>query len=308
MTGGQVKLSRVTGNAQIMEPALVSYPISTDSSRAVSLKTRGPGLYLSSSSDNILSMALLMKAGHDVLLKAGSPQDPEDGGSIYPADGDTVRLQFVNDVWRLPLATNCDSASSSQLEQLDTSFNRQVSVLPLELSATEQVQVYHNAWGHPSNSKLEHIVRFRRGKGFPRVRSYHSSKQVQEKKLPSTSKPPASPDTQEMDVTESELETPTSPAPSPPDINVGTEAHIDFSHGIKLGVHKEKYYLLFVLGSSDFTWASSTTTCKSPEGLLMSFLRHTPTKIKMLRVDCEFARHHGLGGGNSLFEAYCHSQ
>eukprot|EP00961_Rhodomonas_salina_P103195 1387926-Rhodomonas_salina.1 len=79
-----------------------------------------------------------MKAGHDVRLKTGSPQDPEDRGCIYLADGDIVRLLFVNDVWRLPLATNADAESSSQSEQLDASFNRQVSVLPLELSATEQ--------------------------------------------------------------------------------------------------------------------------------------------------------------------------
>eukprot|EP00961_Rhodomonas_salina_P117888 1586581-Rhodomonas_salina.1 len=201
MTGCQVKLSGVTGNAQITELALVSCPIRTYSCSAVRLKTCGPGLYLSSSSDNILSMALLMKAGHDVQLKAESPQDPEDWGCIYLADGDTVCLLFVNDVWRLPLATDDDSASSFQLEQLDTSFNRQleVSLLPLELSATEQVQVYHNAWVHPSNSKLEHIVRFRHCKGFPHhflrtlkhfqckvcrickgERSYSCSKRVQE--------------------------------------------------------------------------------------------------------------------------------
>eukprot|EP00961_Rhodomonas_salina_P281060 3797175-Rhodomonas_salina.1 len=90
LTGGKVKLSGVTGNAQITERARVSYPIRTESGRAVRVKTRGPGLYLSSSSDNILSMALLLKAGHDVRLKAGSPQDPEDGGIIYLADGDTM--------------------------------------------------------------------------------------------------------------------------------------------------------------------------------------------------------------------------
>eukprot|EP00961_Rhodomonas_salina_P284587 3846456-Rhodomonas_salina.1 len=70
-------------------------------------------------------MALLMKAGHDVRLKAGSPQDPEDGGCIYLVDGDVIRLRFVNDVWLLPLATDADTASSSPPEQLDASFNHQ---------------------------------------------------------------------------------------------------------------------------------------------------------------------------------------
>eukprot|EP00961_Rhodomonas_salina_P243647 3292502-Rhodomonas_salina.2 len=78
LTSSQVKLSGVTGNAQITEWAKVSYPIRTGSGCSIRLKTRGPGLYLSTSSDDILSMALLMKAGHDVRLKVGSPQDPED--------------------------------------------------------------------------------------------------------------------------------------------------------------------------------------------------------------------------------------
>eukprot|EP00961_Rhodomonas_salina_P191766 2587801-Rhodomonas_salina.1 len=43
-------------------------------------------------------MALLMKAGHDVRLKAGSPQDPEDGGCIYLADGG---MTYGDCHWRL---------------------------------------------------------------------------------------------------------------------------------------------------------------------------------------------------------------
>eukprot|EP00961_Rhodomonas_salina_P183220 2473458-Rhodomonas_salina.3 len=54
-----------------------------------------------------------------------------------------------------------------------------------------------------------------------------------------------------------------------------------------MGVHKEKYYLLLVLGSSDFLWASSTTTRASQEQLLMDFLRLTSAKIKTLSVNCD---------------------
>eukprot|EP00961_Rhodomonas_salina_P117319 1579339-Rhodomonas_salina.1 len=152
LTGGKVKLSGVTGNAQFTERALVSYPIRTESGCAVRVKTRGPGLYLSS--DNILSMALLLKTGHDVRLKAGSPEDPEDGGIIYLTDCDTICLSFVGDVWSLPLAAEgvSDVESMPQFGNLGPVDSRQVSVLQLELTSTEQVQVYHNAWGHPSNS------------------------------------------------------------------------------------------------------------------------------------------------------------
>eukprot|EP00961_Rhodomonas_salina_P115144 1549789-Rhodomonas_salina.1 len=42
LTGGHIKLSWVTGNAQVAKLARVSYPICTASGRAIRLKTRGP--------------------------------------------------------------------------------------------------------------------------------------------------------------------------------------------------------------------------------------------------------------------------
>eukprot|EP00961_Rhodomonas_salina_P047826 642367-Rhodomonas_salina.4 len=140
--------------------------------------------------------------------------------------------------------------------------------------------------------------------------TYSWSKCVQQKQqrpAPAKSKPSPTPGAAALDVTDSDSEPDTCATPSE-DSSTGTEAHIDLAHGIKLGVHKEKYYLLFVLGSSDCTWATSTTTHTSQDKLLLDFIRHTRGKIKTLRVDCEFARLHGIGSGTCQFKAYCKSQ
>eukprot|EP00961_Rhodomonas_salina_P062657 840930-Rhodomonas_salina.2 len=66
-----------------------------------------------------------MKAGHEVLLKVGSPQDPKDGCCVYLTDGNTICLRFVGDVWRLPLATASDTQSASTMLDTGTIDNMQ---------------------------------------------------------------------------------------------------------------------------------------------------------------------------------------
>eukprot|EP00961_Rhodomonas_salina_P243648 3292502-Rhodomonas_salina.3 len=155
-----------------------------------------------------------------------------------------------------------------------------VSVLPLELTPTEQVQVYHNAWAHPSNSKFERIVRFRSGKGFPRhllrtlkhfrckvcgickgARTYRKSKLVKEKAKkslpPCVSKSgslPLSPSgLQDVNSTESDLDVmDTTSGAGLQDKDLSTEAHIDFAHGTKLGITRRNttFCLSWVLQTS----------------------------------------------------------
>eukprot|EP00961_Rhodomonas_salina_P012106 162364-Rhodomonas_salina.2 len=44
------------------------------------------------------------------------------------------------------------------------------------------------------------------------------------------------------------------------------ELHLDYANSITLGYHKEQYYLLFMVGYSNFIWAMQTTTGTSLEG------------------------------------------
>ena len=333
-TGGTAKLAGVTGNAQTCTRVRVTYPLRTESGRTVALRTNGPGLYMNNAADNILSLALLMQAGHHPVFKVGTPHDPEDGGVLYLADGDRIRMRFSRGIWRLPVATATDPTQALTSEpHLDIACNMKVSVLPLELTSTEQIQVYHNAWGHPSNSMFARIVRHRKGKGFPRnfqsalrkfncricgickaARTYRRSKRVAEKMqqaakdrkrhLPTPTVSAATTPAVEND-TESETET---PVPETPPVSEPGTLHLDIAYGIKMGIHSEKYYLQFVLGDTDFTWVIPAKSRKAPEHHLHTFLTLTRANVRTLRVDGEFAHRHGMGQGDSRFAAYCRSQ
>jgi len=305
-TGGSAKLAGVTGNAQTCTRARITYPLATESGRTVALRTNGPGLYMTAASDNILSLALLMQAGHHPAFKVGTKRDPEDGGVLYLADGDRIRMRFTNGIWRLPVATASAKAPELNAEpHLDIACNMKVSVLPLELTPTEQVQVYHNAWGHPCNSVFARIVRHHKGKGFPRDfqrtlrkftcricgickgnRAYRRSKRVAAtKNKGGKSRPPesaisaarATQGTAEEQDTESD-DAAYAPTPHPP--SAQGILHLDIAYGIKMGIHNEKYYLLFVLGDTDFTWAIPARSRKSPEHHLRTFLTLTRASVR----------------------------
>eukprot|EP00961_Rhodomonas_salina_P099325 1335703-Rhodomonas_salina.1 len=49
------------------------------------------------------------------------------------------------------------------------------------------------------------------------------------------------------------------------------ELHMDYAHVITLGCFKEQYYLLFVVGCSNFMWATLMITRMEPEELLQDF-------------------------------------
>eukprot|EP00961_Rhodomonas_salina_P014091 188817-Rhodomonas_salina.3 len=227
-------------------------------------------------------MALLMKAGHDVHLKVGSPQ--------YPA----MKMGAAS---TLMMATQSVCAfrttSGNYLWPLSTWTHQALIQLTTTSVWLQAFRCQFSLWSSllPGGS-----------------RTYCRSKCVKQKQrqpAPARLQPSRNPDAPAEEITDSDSD-PESSSVQSEDQSACTEAHIDFAHGSKLCVHKEKYYLLFVLGSSasDFTWATSTTTRASPEKLLLDFLRHTSVKIKTLCVDGE----HCIGGGTSRFEAYCESQ
>jgi hypothetical protein len=76
------------------------------------------------------------------------------------------------------------------------------------------------------------------------------------------------------------------------------ELHMDYAHAISLGYHKERYYLIFVVGGRNFLWATPTTTRMEPEELLRDFLSISGVKIGKIRVDGEF-------DASAAFKAFC---
>jgi hypothetical protein len=76
------------------------------------------------------------------------------------------------------------------------------------------------------------------------------------------------------------------------------ELHIDYAHSISMGYHRERYYLVFVVGGKNFLWAMPTTSRLEPEELLRDFLSVTGVKIGKIRVDGEF-------DCSEAFKAFC---
>ena len=76
--------------------------------------------------------------------------------------------------------------------------------------------------------------------------------------------------------------------------------HIDFANSITLGRMKERYYLIIVVDSIDFTWAQTSTTRSEPEDLLHEFITMTGIRISSIRMDGagEFRK-------STSFTAYC---
>ena len=76
--------------------------------------------------------------------------------------------------------------------------------------------------------------------------------------------------------------------------------HIDFVNSITLGRMKERYYLIIVVDSIDFSWAQTSTTRSEPEDLLHEFITATGIRVSSIRVDGagEFKK-------SASFTAYC---
>eukprot|EP00961_Rhodomonas_salina_P192363 2595809-Rhodomonas_salina.3 len=61
--------------------------------------------------------------------------------------------------------------------------------------------------------------------------------------------------------------------------------HIDYAHANSLGYNKEGYYLMLVVDSIDFTWASPTRLKADPEELLDDFVHNSCIKISKISMD-----------------------
>ena len=177
------------------------------------------------------------------------------------------------------------------------------STIPMDMEKVTEVnqrilQLLHDRWSHPSNSKMNRIVRYYKMKGFQPgflkelqnfkckvctlckgARVYKHTKHVQEK-MESKKQAKASKNWEqvllETDLDDVEEEDELLQAFQ------NEELHMDYAHSIALGYNNERYYLLFVVGGRNFMWASPSTTRKEPEILLREFLSVTGLKICLL--------------------------
>eukprot|EP00961_Rhodomonas_salina_P174581 2354896-Rhodomonas_salina.1 len=272
--------------------------------------------------------------------------------TITLQDGTVVVMIYMKGTWSLPTLTrrkaadlhhdqyiatvNCmkeqvsDSDSNPYKALLDLVAEAEQqceSTVPADMSKVEEVdthimQLIHNSWGHPSNSKMEQIVRFYKRKGFlpgflktlkhfqckvcavaKAGRVYKHTKHMKEKMANNKrlKSQPAAKGTPKQELVKVLLEHEVQDIADEDDLeNVfdQEELHMDFAHFILLGYGKELYYLLFVVGCCNFMWATLTTTHMEPEGLLRDFLSVLNLQIGKIRTDNEFT-------ASTKFKAFC---
>eukprot|EP00961_Rhodomonas_salina_P294638 3934754-Rhodomonas_salina.1 len=125
----------------------------------------------------------------------GRKGDHQYGGTITLPDGTVIVMIFNNCIWRLPTLTRQKAADlhhhqyvsnlkGSGTRVADTNPYRALLELAYETEPDRQstdpvdiekvstidkkiMQMIHDKWGHPSNTKMERIVRYYKRRGFP---------------------------------------------------------------------------------------------------------------------------------------------
>ena len=189
-------------------------------------------------------------------------------------------------------------------------------LMPAITSIEERMQIIHDAWGHPSETKMVENYNYYKGKGFPKgflallkkfscrwcalckgARAYRHTKRVKDKMAT-----PSMPNKAQQDT----------PEPPPPrfdpkikddNSDLGYNLHADFAHSIALGYNKEQYYLVLTIEGKDFLWAEPVVNRSAPEEVIQEFIDLTGIKIRRLRLDgaSEFVK-------SSAFKAWCKRQ
>ena len=216
-SGTRIQLTGITGATIEAERADAVFPvIAADGSRHV-ISIRGKNIVATRTTDNILSLAVLLKAGYKVSFRVGTDLDPTDGGDLYTPKGKRIALVFAGNLWRLPMwssPSRCESTAGIPAHQnpfaalvnvpdnvaCTRAASQPVEVSPLELSVADQIRLCHDRDGHPSYNTHLRMYKARQGRGYPAnfpsllahfkcetcavtlgARTYRTSKRVKEK-------------------------------------------------------------------------------------------------------------------------------
>eukprot|EP00961_Rhodomonas_salina_P201444 2717646-Rhodomonas_salina.1 len=167
--------------------ATCSFPTIDQYCNAVVIRTKGKGILYQGATSKVISLGRLLRAGYKVDFVDGRPGNHQYGGTITAPDGTVITMIFHKEIWRLPTLTKeaaaakhhcafCNNltaenssvpATNPFWELLDLARKvepKRASEQDEDVKAVEEVdqrmmQLIHDKWGHPSNSKMEMIYR-----------------------------------------------------------------------------------------------------------------------------------------------------
>ena len=102
-SGTRIQLTGITGAATEAEKADSVFPVIAADGSHHAISIRGKNIVATRTTDNILSLAVLLKAVYKVNFRVGTDLDPTDGGDWYTPKGKCIALVFAGNLWRLPM-------------------------------------------------------------------------------------------------------------------------------------------------------------------------------------------------------------
>ena len=99
----RIQLTGITGATAEAERADAVFPVLAAGGSRHPISIRGKNIVASRATDNILSLAVLLKAGYKVNFCVGTDLDPTDGGDLYTPKGKRIALVFAGNLWRIPM-------------------------------------------------------------------------------------------------------------------------------------------------------------------------------------------------------------
>jgi hypothetical protein len=216
-SGTRIQLTGITGATTEAERADAMFPVLAADGSRHAISIRGKNIVATRTTDNILSLAVLLKAGYKVEFRVGTDLDPTDGGDLYTPKGKRIALVFSGNLWRLPMwssPSRCESTAGIPAHQnpfaallnipenvaCTRAASQPSEVSPLELSVADQIRLCHDRDGHPSYNTHLRMYKSREGRGYPAnfpsllahfkcetcavtlgARTYRTSKRVQDK-------------------------------------------------------------------------------------------------------------------------------
>ena len=167
-SGTRIQLTGITGATAEAERADAVFPVLAADGSRHPISIRGKNIVASRATVNILSLAVLLKAGYKVNFCVGTDLDPTDGGDLYTPKGKRIALVFSGNLWMLTMwssPSRCGSTAGIPLHQnpfaallnipenvaCTRAASQPSEVSPLELSVADQIRQCHDDRdGHPS--------------------------------------------------------------------------------------------------------------------------------------------------------------
>ena len=155
-----VYLQPVHGKAVATQAAEIGFPTTTEDGSRWTLHLKEGAVHAAEAKEDLLSLALLLKAGYDVRLAVGTSEDPHFGGHLYTPCGKRIKLLFIDDLWRLPpppQGSDGQSVSQAGGQQPAAKAAHRVWVTKAKHTTAEQMRLCHAAWCHPDATTMRKI-------------------------------------------------------------------------------------------------------------------------------------------------------